>query len=652
VAGDERERCTTQPKDGGASDPILDECHDVDFGYVDAEAESVWVSGTFTNWGASLAAGAVAMQKEGSLWRTTVTIEDPGPHLYKFIVNEDQWIPDPANPVVQDDGLGSFNSVVEVCPTGGGGDVDPPLPVGTCQGPSQWDDATFYFALVDRFYDGDGQVDPVPGASEGDARTGSSGQYEGGDLLGMTQKISYLADLGIEGLWLSAPYENRDSAGGAIEVNSDGHAYSAYHGYWPSPEDIDFSDAQNPQPIPRVESRLGSAQDLQNLVDGLHDQGMKIVFDYVMNHVDIDSGLYAAHGDWFARRDGQIPLCAPDNLWDDPIWGTRCAFTAYLPAFDFENPEARAWSVSDALWWARTFNIDGFRLDAIKHVPRIWLTDLRTRLNADIADPTEGRFYLVGETYDWENREAIKAPIDPATGLDGQFDFPHRARLCEAVFRPEGRLDAFSTWLEDNDAFYPADALMMNWIGNHDIPRAIHYASGQIDNCREGSHGGNAWTTSFSQPTEAEPYERLSIAFAILLTQPGLPLIYYGDEIGLAGGGDPDNRRLMPWEESSLNEHQIALRGKVRALARLRQQERVFSRGVRWTRFVDQDTWVYTMTGCTDSPDFTVVINRGDALRTLPLPPATLEDAESLEAVEGDVLEVGPRSLRVLRHLD
>jgi glycosidase len=643
---DDRPECSTEPMNDAGPAPEPDACHQITFGYRDGSAQSVWVSGTFNSWAPSPDQGAIVLEKDGDLWSTTTTIEEAGRHLYKFIVDGNQWVSDPANPVGEDDGLGGRNSVLEVCPEGGG-ETEPPEPVGSCTGEETWQDAVFYFALVDRFHDSDGQSNPVIGATDGDPAFGSSGQYAGGDLAGVTAKISYLQDLGITALWLSAPYENRNTAGGAIDVNTDGHAYSAYHGYWPSPADIDFSDPQNPSPRPLVESRIGSEADLHDLVGGLHDQGMKIVFDYVMNHVDIESGLYAAHGDWFALRNGEIPLCAPENLWDDPEWGKKCAFTSYLPAFDFDVPAARAWSVADALWWAQNFGIDGYRLDAIKHVPRIWLSELRAALNENIADPALGRFYLVGETYDWENRDALKAPLDPATGLDGQFDFPMRARLCDAFFKSEGRLDAFSTWMDDNDAFYPADSLMMNWVGNHDIPRAIHYASDEIAACREGSHGGNSWTGGFVQPSDAAPYQRLALAFAFMLTQRGIPLIYYGDEIGLAGGGDPDNRRFMPWDDATLNDHQKNLRATIQSLAQLRRSQRSLSRGVRWTRFVDQTAWVYTLTGCSDSADVTVMMNSSDGPRMLTLPEGDWNDAFSGAAQAEASVELEARSFRV-----
>ncbi|MBN1774214.1 MAG: DUF3459 domain-containing protein [Deltaproteobacteria bacterium] len=620
-------------------------CDELTFSYHDATATTVWLTGTWTGWAATPAAGALEMVREaGDLWQVTTTIEEHGRHEYKFILDGTTWVFDPENPDRVDDGFGSYNSVVYVCEEA----CDP--------AEFDWRDTVLYFAMTDRFFDSDGTRDLVPGASDGPA-DGPSGQYMGGDLQGAIDRIDYLADLGVTALWLSAPYENRDSAGAAIDPASDSHQYSGYHGYWPSPENISYADPDNPVPRPRVESRIGTEGDLQTLVDAAHDvvsangQGIKVLFDYVMKHVDTESGLYGAHYDWFARDGGSFALCGPRDLWDDPYWGTRCAFTDYLAPFDFYDPigtTVRRWSVDDALWWATTFGIDGYRLDAIKHVPLDWLTELRARLLADIPGPVGDRFYLVGETFSYDDPGLIRTFVDPDTMLDGQFDFPLKARLCEAVFTTGGRLDTLSGWMDGNDYFYGAGAIMSTFIGNHDIPRAIHFASRQIGDCRQGSWIGNAWTGDYHQPTDAAPYERLGVAFAILLTNPGIPLIYYGDELGLAGGGDPDNRRMMPWDDAALLPAQRALRADVRAVARLRGTHPVLGRGRRETVSVDQDTWVYRKTGCGAEQDLVVAINRADDARSVAIPAGSYTDLVADAPVEGGTRSLPARSFLVL----
>ena len=625
--------------------------------------DTVHVAGDFNAtddvWPPTIADGGYALTwyPDDGVWFGRFDIPN-GSYQYKLVLDEDAFVADPANPDTVPDPFGGVNSVLTVdCASGG---------AGACGDVAafDWRDTVMYFVMVDRFYDSDDTAVPVPGATDGDADTGASGQYEGGDIAGVTARMPYLVDLGVSALWLSAPYDNRDAAGDAIDPRADTNVYSAYHGYWPSPDNIDYSDPMAPSPTPQVESRIGTAADLREMIAAAHDaeaangHGVRVLFDYVMNHVDIDSGLYDAHPEWFARQDGRIRLCQTENLWDDPEWGVKCAFTDYLPPFDFANADARAWSVADAIWWAREFGIDGYRLDAIKHVPLSWLTDLRDALDTAIPEPEGDRFYLVGETFAYDDAGLIRRYVDPDEMLDGQFDFPFKARLCEALFTPGGNLGSFASWMTGNDTFYGDGALMTTWIGNHDIPRPIHFASGQIDNCRQGSfagdpntpeYDGNGWTNQYDQPRDARPYELLGLAFAVMMTNPGIPLIYYGDEIGLAGGGDPDNRRMMPWNDDDLLPAQIALRDDVRALARIRAENPVLSRGQRINRTTSQNTWVYSMIGCgDDAPDVTVAVHRGDAATTVDLPSGSWRDLVTDE-VESGSIQVPARGWRVLR---
>jgi glycosidase len=636
----------------------------------EGEATSVWVSGSFLTpaWPATVAAGALELDEtEPGKWSLTHTFATAGTYRYKLIIDGIEWITDPANPDSESDPTGNVNSLVRVCVVDLG-------PVNCAVDEFSWEDPVMYFAMTDRFHDSDGMASPVSGAEDGDAATGPSAQYEGGDFKGVTAKMSYLADLGVTALWLSAPYNNRESSGAAINPVADPRLYSGYHGYWPSPANIDYGDPEAPSPRPAVESRIGTSSDLKALVTAAHaadsadGRGIKVLFDYVMKHVDTESGLYAAHPDWFYDEDGIIPLCgwkfascdsrtrvddnAPGCLgWDHAYYSTRCAFTPYLAGFDFhDKQDAIDWSVNDALWWAREYDLDGYRLDAIKHVPLKWLTQLRGRLSAEFPEPAGGRFYLVGETFDYGNRDKLKQFVDPATMLDGQFDFPMKLHLCNALFRPEGDLGSFASWMAGNDGYYGPGAIMSTWIGNHDIPRAIHFASGQIDNCYQGSDTGNGWAgASYPQPADAAPYERLALAFAVMMTNRGVPLIYYGDEVGLAGGGDPDDRRMMPWSDAGLNGHQRALRQQVRALSRVRAQNPILGRGTRTTLSASKNTWVYEMGGCEEVLPITVAINRADVAETVTLPNASYEDLIAGGELAGGTVSLPPRSFLVLR---
>ncbi|MBX3249108.1 MAG: hypothetical protein KF901_18160 [Myxococcales bacterium] len=645
--------------DAGPPPPPPPPCNEVTFTYTNASASSVWIAGSWLlrpdgQWATNPAEGVLVLERMGDAWSITTLIEPIQRHEYKVILNGTEWITDPGNPNMVPDGFGGsgMNSVIDVC-AATCGDLDE----------FDWRDTVMYFAMVDRFYDSDGSGPLNDGSTGGNAATGPSARFEGGDLRGITERMEYLAELGVTSLWITAPFANRTDRGAAVDPGRDTNWYSAYHGYWPSPQNIAYSSSGEPSMRPRVDSRIGSESDLIAMIEAAHSaesanrHGIKVLFDYVMNHVDAQSPLFMSNPGWFHRAPGRdtARLCGETErvgdrdvqLWDIPEWTTRCAFTDYLPPFDFGNVNARHWSVSDAVWWAKEFGIDGYRLDAIKHVDTQWLRDLRSRLTSEVPDAPGDRFYLVGETFEYNDQALLASFVDPDTMLDGQFDFPHKARLCEAVFRPEGRMDNLRTFMDGNDTYYGPNALMTTWIGNHDVPRPIHFASRQIGDCRQGSDPPtNGWTSNYPQPAEAEPYERLGVAFAVLFTNPGVPLLYYGDEIGLAGGGDPDNRRMMPWNDASLNPHQRALRDRVRALGRIRGAYPVLGRGRRVTISADQDTWVYRMTGCGD--DVIVAINKADAARSVNIPAGSYTDLMTEGAASGGSRELPARSFVIL----
>ncbi|MDH5492967.1 MAG: alpha-amylase family glycosyl hydrolase, partial [Myxococcales bacterium] len=197
------------PIDAGPPPPP---CNEITFAIPDAGYGSVWLTGTFTSWAETPALGALEMTLVGGEWSLVHLVEPVGSHEYKLIVDGTTWITDPSNPRTVSDGFGGFNSVIDVC-------------VASCGDLNafDWRDTVMYFVMIDRFANADGRTDPVPGASDGDASRGPSGQYEGGDLAGVTGALPYLAGLGVTAVWLSAPYENRDSAGAAIDPAADPH---------------------------------------------------------------------------------------------------------------------------------------------------------------------------------------------------------------------------------------------------------------------------------------------------------------------------------------------------------------------------------------------------------------------------------------------
>ncbi len=599
--------------------PMCEDEHKVCAGeitYPDAGEQTVELRGSFKPDGWM---SGVPMVKEGAVWKATFDVSWDTDFQYKFVLDGTNWIADPNNPNTIDDGFGGVNSVFSgiTCPDDF--KCAPPI-LGY-----DWRDAVLYFVLVDRFADGDPSNN---GPAIGGVQTPAA--YQGGDFAGVTQKIEagYFDELGINTIWLSVPLDNADVAG----AGDDGHDYSGYHGYWP-------------KDLTQTESRQGSMADLQALVAAAHAREIKVIVDYAMNHVHDSSPVYQQHPDWFwpNQNGGGNCVCGQGCGWDGAE-GKRCWFRDYLPDFNFTNAEARAFSVDNAIWWINQTGVDGFRLDAVKHIEDAWLLDLRARVKAEVEPTSMQHFYMVGETFTGD-KGTIAYYVNPSTMLDGQFDFPLRHAIVGSVLARSANMFDLDGFLGGNDGFYGA-GVMSTFVGNHDVPRSIHFAQDQpiwTDPWAGGKE--RAWTNQPGLPGGMSAFERMATAFAVIFTLPGVPLVYYGDEFGMPGAGDPDNRRFMQW--SGYSQGQTFLRDRVAALAAVRAEHPSLRRGARQTVHVSNDTLVYKMQ---DGADVVyVAINRSDSQQTVQnLPAGAMTDELDGSSHQGPSLAIPPRTARVL----
>lgn len=388
------------------------------------------------------------------------------------------------------------------------GDDGPPPPP-PAEGAWDWRDSIIYFVFVDRFENGDTSNDGQLGGAVDEVA-----DWYGGDWQGVIDRIDegYFNDLGVNTLWVTVPMDNTSAAGLGV---GDPHMYSGYHGYWPSDLDV-------------PEEHFGTLAKLQELVTVAHDHDLKVIFDYAMNHVHADSPVYAEFPEWFWPNDNDFGgncVCGSGCSWDGAE-GRRCWFTDYLPDFDFTNDDARAFSVDNAIGWAQQTGADGFRLDAVKHIEDAWLLDLRARSNAELdqhgpdGELTQ-RFYMVGETFTGvQDQIAYYVRQDM---LDGQFDFPLRTQLVDKVLMRQGSMGDLASFMDTNDGVYWSGAVMSTFIGNHDLPRVVHYAE---DAPRSGTDPwwndkDLGWTDPPGVPAGTSAFERLVVGFGIVLTTPG-----------------------------------------------------------------------------------------------------------------------------------
>jgi glycosidase len=219
--------------------------------------------------------------------------------------------------------------------------------------------------------------------------------------------------------------------------------------------------------------------------------------------------------------------------------------------------------------------------------------------------------------------------------LDGQFDFPLRAQVLSTIVRRDGQMSDLAGFLAANEGFYGPGAVMSTFLGNHDVPRAVHLAE---DVPQFGPWDGGkdrAWTNRPVQPTTASAYERLAVGYTLLFTLPGIPMIYNGDELGMAGAGDPDNRRFMQW--TGHNPHQLQLRDRIAALAKARTRHLAMRRGARTQLGIARDVLVYQLTAAGDT--VYVALNRSDAAQpAVGLPAGTFTDVVTNTAFSGPMI--------------
>jgi glycosidase len=457
----------------------------------------------------------------------------------------------------------------------------------------QFTDGPLYFAFTDRFQNGDLTLDQATAGVDPRAN------YQGGDWAGIKAAIDggYFDSLGVRTIWLSPPNANPDDG----FIGTGGHLYSGYHGYWPT-------SGRDPQ------KRFGDLPTLKALVASAHARGIRVIIDSVLNHVHQESPYWQMHQNdgWFnpLMINGQSCQCESGGNgcgdWDSTqpsgnhgfVPRLTCWFEPYMPDLDYTSWDALTTMIDDALFWVREADVDGFRVDAVKH----FLTTATTRLRGKLHDQFEHAqplFYLVGETFTGD-RGLINSYIGP-TMLNAQFDFPIYFAVRETLSTYSGSLRDLEAAAKGSDAAFGA-APMSPFLGNHDVTRFLSEAAGMLTSDPQGQ----AWTSPPGTPPDDTSYQKLQLAQTFVLTSPGVPLIYYGDEYGQPGAADPDNRRFMKWSGYSTSEQ--ATLDHAKKLGAARQELVALQRGNRVTMWIDDNLYVYARVSGTSVA--VVVINR------------------------------------------
>jgi cyclomaltodextrinase len=422
-----------------------------------------------------------------------------------------------------------------------------------------------YFMMVDRFKNGNTANDAPLKDPEVDYKV----NFQGGDIAGVTQKIDegYFSGLGVNTIWVSPIVQNPLDAW--TEYPPPHRKFSGYHGYWP-------------MTLTTIDHRFGTPDEVKKMVSQAHDSKMNVLLDYVANHVHKDAALYKQHPDWATQ------LILPNKKKNIRLWNEQRLttwFDEFLPTLDLSKPEVYTMMSDSALWWLKEYNLDGFRHDATKHVPEIYWRTLTRKINEQIVVPEKRPIYQIGETFG--SRDLIRSYINPGK-LDAQFDFSVYFDAVNAFGKDNTSFKDLNYSLYETFMYFGSHHLMGNISGNQDLTRFISLASGAMTQSESASEAG--WKRDI-QVKDTLGYYKLASLQAFNMTIPGVPIIYYGDEIGMPGAGDPDNRRMMRFD--SLSKLENWTKTQVSKLAHLRKSSLPLLYGDFKTLEVSDKTWVY-----------------------------------------------------------
>ena len=715
--------------------PLSDGRWRVVFRIEGVDAERMRLAGSFNGW--NPAANEMEADENGR-WSTTRFLED-GTHYYKFVADQNRWMPDPINQERVPDGHGGENTVftlgVEALfdpsqATRGDGRIlgaalqhDPgnwrdvqPLPdrgirlsVRTLQGdvegvqvafedgsriplesrgdsdrferwrvdlpagrdgldytflfqdganrvrdprtynldrssapdvrtPEWAKDATWYQVMVERFRDGDPGNDPEPvqpwtapwyDASPWEGQDGQSfykyfifDRHYGGDLQGLKEKLPYLKDLGVDAIYLNPVFQ----ATTHHKYNATDYRHIDEH-YGSGKSDFEETIAKEDLSDPTTWTWSKSDLVFLDFLKEAKSQGFRVILDGVFNHVGTDHpafldvkerGIESPFADWFSVRS-----------WD-PFEYDGWAGFGELPAFR-KSPEhgLASRSLRDHIFevtrrWMDpdgdgdpSDGIDGWRLDVPEEVPMSfwieWCEHVRS-INPDA--------YIVGEIW-----QAKPEWLDGRT-FDAVMNYPFAEIAFAWIGDRENKIPASEAArrFEEHRETYPAEVTyaLQNLVDSHDTDRLVSKLHNPDRPFDSGNREQDDPTYDGSKPPP-EAYARARLIALLQMTSPGAPMIYYGDEVGMWGSDDPNNRKPMLWKDLEpyaesgqevMDEHLAFYRDAIA----LRKDHPALRTGSISTILTDDDQDVMAFVRENENEEVLVVMNAGENIATISLP--------------------------------
>jgi glycosidase len=356
----------------------------------------------------------------------------------------------------------------------------------------EWVKNTVWYQIFpERFENGDPNNDPEGTMPWGQGQPTPSVMY-GGDLEGIIRRLDYLSDLGITGIYLTPIFHAKSN-----------HKYDT----------IDYL---------KIDPQFGDERTFRRLITACHQRGIRVMLDAVFNHSGFYFGPFqdvvkygekSRYKDWFHIH--EFPL----KFEPQPNYDTF-AFTPFMPKLNTANPEVKAYLLYVARYWVENYDIDGWRLDVANEVDHAFWREFRKTVRAIKPD-----LYILGEVW----HDAM--PWLGGDQFDAVMNYPFTTAALD--FLAYENIDAQDFQKQWSKVMYsypqPVVEVAFNLLGSHDTERVLTACQGDA--------------------------ERVRLLFAMLLSFPGTPCIYYGDEIGMEGGNDPGCRACMKWEREEQNQN-------------------------------------------------------------------------------------------------
>ncbi len=455
-----------------------------------------------------------------------------------------------------------------------------------------------YSLMVDRFYD----ANPNNNFKVGEPEVKPEADFQGGDIKGITEKVKegFFTDLGVNTIWLSPVIKNPDKGYGLLDTDYMKTKFSGYHGYWPVSST-------------KLDPRFGTEQDFKELIEEAHERNVNIIVDYVANHVHLDHPILEQNPDWITQ--GKLPD-GTDNIKKFDAQRFTTWFDTHIPSLDFSKPEVIDQMTDSAVYWFKNYNIDGFRHDATKHIQNEFWRTLTKKVRQQIILPEDRSIYQIGETYG--SHEMVNSYVNNGM-LDAQFEFSLYHNLSHAVTNPDISMKDLKVALEESLYYYGSHNIMGNISGNHDKIRITSMGDGSFAEGEDTHKTG--WTKKILNKNPIG-FQKTGIIMAFNLTAPGVPVIYQGDEFGMPGADDPDNRRMMEFDISNgqdkrpwVIEERKKLLENTKKLTHLREENMALIYGDTKILYTDQNVLVF-MRNYMDNIVITA-INAGNTTETV-----------------------------------